>query len=167
MQFDNSTPRADVTISGLVFKVPTPYSAGHVCTPNEAAALNQLICENIRNNRAPMVAKAKEAAEKAGQPLDESALQADIDAYAAEYEMGVRRGRVVDPVEKEAREIALGHVKAHLQKKNLAFSSLTAEKRDTLIDQLLEKYPQIRKQAQEVVARRNKAASQELELDLA
>lgn len=164
MQFDSSTPRADVTIDGLVFKVPTPYVAGHVVTANEAAALNQLVCENVRNNFASKVKKAREGLPEGQDPALDP-LQAELDGYAAEYEMGVRRGRVVDPVEKEAREIALGYVKAHLEKKGIKFKDVTAEQRDSLIDQVLSKYPKVRQEAQAIVKRRNNAASQELELD--
>ena len=47
----------DVTIAGNVFAVPLRYAAGHVITEGEASALNQTLCENVRNNLAPKIKK--------------------------------------------------------------------------------------------------------------
>ena len=84
-----------ITILGLRFNVPSPYSAGHVCTKGEARALNQKRLESIRNH---LAVKAKDGA----------LTQADVDAYAASYVFGERtaRRRTSDPVEAEARELA-------------------------------------------------------------
>ena len=84
-----------ITILGLRFNVPSPYSAGHVCTKGEATALNQKRLESIRNKLA-VTAK------------DRALTQADVDAYAASYVFGERtaRRRTNDPVEAEALELA-------------------------------------------------------------
>ena len=84
-----------ITILGLRFNVPSPYSAGHVCTKGEARALNQKRLESIRNN---LAAAAKDGA----------LTQADVDAYAASYAFGERtpRRRANDPVGAEALELA-------------------------------------------------------------
>jgi hypothetical protein len=83
-----------ITILGLRFNVQSPYSAGHVCTKGEAAALNQKRLESIRNH---LAVKAKDGA----------LIQADVDAYAASYVFGERtRRRTNDPVVAEALELA-------------------------------------------------------------
>ena len=46
---------AEVTIQGVQVELEDRYSAGAVLTGNEAAALNQLRRENIRNNTAKQV----------------------------------------------------------------------------------------------------------------
>jgi hypothetical protein len=84
-----------ITILGLRFNVQPPYSAGHVCTKEEARALNQKRLESLRN-RLAVTAK------------DRALTQADVDAYAASYVFGERtaRRRTNDPVEAEALELA-------------------------------------------------------------
>jgi hypothetical protein len=84
-----------ITILGLRFKVQSPYSAGHVCTKEEARVLNQKKLESIRNKLA-VTAK------------DRALTQADVDACAASYVFGERtaRHRTHDPVEAEALELA-------------------------------------------------------------
>ena len=47
-----------ITILGRRFNVPSPYSAGHVCTKGEARALNQKRLESIRSH---LAVKAKRA----------------------------------------------------------------------------------------------------------
>src|SRR6516164_4882225 len=81
-----------ITILGLRFNVQSPYSAGHVCTKEEAQALNRKRLESIRNHLAVM---AKNGA----------LTQADVDAYAASYVFGGRSTRH-RPVEAEALALA-------------------------------------------------------------
>ena len=81
-----------VTILGTRFNVPSPYSAGHVCTKGEAGAFNQKRLESIRNHLAVM---AKNGA----------LTQADVDAHAASYVFGERTTRR-RPVEAEALALA-------------------------------------------------------------
>ena len=50
MQFDTDTNRVAVTIAGAEFTVPAPFAEGHTLTAGEAAALNQLTRENVRNS---------------------------------------------------------------------------------------------------------------------
>ena len=84
-----------ITILGLRFDVRAPYSAGHVCTKEEARALNQKRLEIIRNSLA-VTAK------------DRAPTQADVDVYAALCVFGesTARRRTNDPVESEALELA-------------------------------------------------------------
>jgi hypothetical protein len=92
-----------ITIAGHSFNVPVRYEEGHELTAGEASALNQTYHENLRNNFAKKVKDAGEAA-------DLAALQAELDAYAGEYQFGVRSGGgggvSRDPVMSEAMRIA-------------------------------------------------------------
>src|SRR6266446_4903096 len=64
-----------ITIAAQTFNVPLRYEEGHELSAGEASALNQTYHENIRNNLAK---KAKEG----------TLTQADVDAYASEYQFG-------------------------------------------------------------------------------
>lgn len=93
-----------ITIAGHPFNVPVRYEEGHELTAGEASALNQTYHENLRNNFAKKVKEATDG----GSP-DLAALQAELDAYANEYQFGVRTGgggAVRDPVMSEAMRIA-------------------------------------------------------------
>lgn len=115
MQFDNNTPRTERQIGSTdgptyTVLVPQPFTAGpHELTEGEASALNQTIAENLSNNlRKKLVEGNPDDNDRAW--TDEEA-QALVDAYLADYEIGVRRAgsgaaRVTDPVEREARKIA-------------------------------------------------------------
>lgn len=99
-----------ITIAGHTFNVPVRYEEGHELTAGEASALNQTYHENLRNNFAKSV---KESAEANGGSADLAALQAKLDAYAAEYQFGVRTGGgggTRDPVMSEAMRIAKAKV---------------------------------------------------------
>lgn len=90
----------EITIAGATFPVTTPYEAGHSITEAEAKALNQVRCENIRNNTAKAV---KEALENGG---DASAI---VSKYDAEYTFTLGRvggRRSVDPLERETERLA-------------------------------------------------------------
>jgi hypothetical protein len=114
-----------ITILGLQFNVRSPYNAGHVCTKEEARALNQKRLESIRNH---LAVKAKDGA----------LTQADVDAYAALYAFGERtaRRRTNDPVEAEALEVArrLVRKKGQSSKENTeaARELLQSEKGDAI-----------------------------------
>lgn len=150
-----TSPRSDITVSGVVLSVPQPYTEGHVLRENEASVLNQTYAENIRNNFASTVKKAKEAAEAAGTPIDTSALQSELDTYLASYDFGVRRvgTRAVsmDPVEREALRMAEEAVKAALHKKGASIKEVGRERFQELAQQVLEKNPQLRERAKQII----------------
>jgi hypothetical protein len=114
-----------IAILGLRFDVRWPYSAGHVCTEGEAAALNQKRLQIIRNNLA-VIAK------------DGALTQAVVDAYAASYVFGGRtaRRRTNDPAKAEALELArrLVRKKGQSRKENTqaARELLQSEKGDAI-----------------------------------
>lgn len=97
-----------ITIAGHSFNVPVRYEEGHELTAGEASALNQTYHENIRNNFAKKV-------KDAGATADLAALQAELDAYAEQYQFGVRAagtgGVTRDPVMSEAMRIAVKQIK--------------------------------------------------------
>jgi hypothetical protein len=163
MDFNDQTPRRNVTISGVQFSVPEPIAEGHKVNENEAAALNQVLAENVRNNFANRVKKAQEAGE------DPSALQAELDQYVGEYEFGVRRGggggatSSKDPVEKEAEALAKAKVKEALKSKGHKISDVSSEKISELTKNALEKYPEFREQAKQIVEARQSVGSELME----
>lgn len=118
------TPRDTITIAGNVFSVPKPYTDGHVLTSNEAAALNQVFAENIRNNFAKTVATATDAGS-----FDLEVFQSKLDEYVDGYEFGVRTGgggRSGDPVMVEAMSIARDLVRKAILKAGHKLSDVSA-----------------------------------------
>lgn len=108
----DQTPRESFTVNKEVFKIAEPYAEGHVLTAGEAGALNQTFAENIRNNFAKRVEKAKEDG-----TYDAELFQSQIDTYADEYEFGVRASRTSgDPVMAEAMDIMRDKVRKSLLK---------------------------------------------------
>lgn len=109
-----------ITIQGRTFNVPNPYEDGHVCTANEAAALNQVFHENIRNNLAKKLSEGQDEA------------QAQIDSYSSTYQFGVRTGGgggggPRDPIKVEAMRIGREAVKNAILKKGLKIEDFGAK----------------------------------------
>lgn len=129
----------NVTIQGLSFRVPRPYSAGHQLSENEASALNQLLAENLRNNFSNRVqAWRKDNGDADISPEQQSKFQADLDTYAAEYKFGERGvSRTVDPIEKETREIAEKLVVKKLRDNGTKMNSVKRADINAAIDKLL------------------------------
>lgn len=136
MQISDETPRSDITIQGATFAAPEPYTEGHTLSANEAAALNQLLQENLRNNFAGKVKAALEAVGGAVDKLDIEALQTEFDAYAAEYEFGARRSGTrtpVDPVGREAVRLAKKKINEALKAKGIKADQLPEGKYDEYV----------------------------------
>jgi hypothetical protein len=111
-----------ITISGKTFEAPVRYEEGHELSAGEASALNQTYHENLRNNFAKLV---KDAIDK--NEFDQAALQTKFDAYAADYQFGVRVGGVSrDPVMSEAMNIAKNQIRAALKKKGVKLAQVDA-----------------------------------------
>lgn len=131
------TDREEITIQGLDFSFIPRYSAGHVLTENEASALNQVLGENLRNNFASKVRKAKEEAGEGNTP-DTDALQEELDAYAAEYQFGVRKAAAPkDPVEAKARSMARAAISAALRAGGQKVKDFTDEAFANAIDTVM------------------------------
>jgi hypothetical protein len=159
MQFDTSTPRAEITIQGTDFSIPQPFVEGHNCTAGEASALNQLLAENTRNNFAGKMKQRKEKGEA-------DYTQEDLDAYIAEYEFGVRRAGSgearLTPVEREARRIARDRITTALKSRN---QKVDKEKMEELVTQLAAR-DSVLKEAEKRVKATEKISIEELGLDL-
>lgn len=128
MNITSDTPRVKRTIGGkndtgsliqVEVQVPQPYTAGtRDLTEGEANALNQIVAENLSNNlRARIVEGQTDEQGNVTGAHDNDSAQALVDAYLADYELGVRRAgsgerQVSDPVEREARKIAREKAKA-------------------------------------------------------
>ena len=143
-----------VMIQGQIFNIAAPYAEGHALNANEAAALNQLRAENIRNNFAARMKKAiEDKAPELGQP--------ELDAYDATYQFGVRQAGKLpqDPIEKEAYKLAEQAVINALKARGTKLKELPEGKLDELVLATLEKRPNFREQAAKVIAARKEAVA--------
>jgi hypothetical protein len=178
-QIDENTAYGELTVQGLTFSVPRPYLAGHVLNEAEASQLNQVFGENIRNNfAAKMRGKVEEYRKANSIPddqeigadvLDKDTLDAEFAEFANAYEFGVRQSSgsprtPADPVAKEAQRIARERVKGALVKKGVKLSTVSEEQWKAWIAQVLEKYPDIREEAQRRVTAAAEIAVEGLEL---
>lgn len=152
-----SAAPAKIKIAGEIFAVPEPYVEGQPLAANEAHALNQLLHENLRNNFAAKVKKAKD-----GGTLDLAALQADLDTYAQGYKFGNRSvgtARVtLDPVEREARALAKAAIVDTIKAKGKKLKDYTADQITAAVDTLLAREPKYQLAAEQLVAQRNAVA---------
>lgn len=148
-----------IVIQGKEFTVNPPYAAGHVLNEAEASQLNQTWAENIGNNFRKKIKEAVEAGS-----FDQSVFQTQLDEYANEYEMGVRRasggGVSRDPVMAEAMNLARKDVKAQLKKKGHDLKNYDAEQINALAAKFIERKPSYREQAEQIVAIRRQAAAE-------
>lgn len=161
-----------VTIQGVVLGIADTYVGGEEITlsDGEANALNQTRAENIRNNFASIVVKAKEAAEKDGVAVDEAALQKELDSYAEGYEFGVRQSRAggttKDPVLSEARKMASKMVKEMAARQGKKWADISDEKKDAAIAAVLERNPALMEQARVRVEAARAAADTDISISL-
>jgi len=163
-----------VTIHGESFELSTPYVAGHVLTEAEAKHLNQTRLENVRNN----VAKAVKEATESQDPAKIAEARSLVAEYDAKYEFtlaGAGAPRVtLDPVQKEARKLAVDFVKAKLSEQGRTIKQvpqgLTEDEWKEKLEANYEKVmaqEAIQKQARKIVAERKKGADAVVEeLDL-
>jgi len=150
MQIEKGTATRKITISEKSFNVPTPFSEGHKCTAGEASALNQTLGENVRNNMAKAVKVAVEKGE-----FDQAKAQAAIDEHVKNYEFGQRRASTVDPVEKEALDIARDLIKDGLRKENVKLSSVSTAEMTKRAREVVTANPKITEVAKKRVAERD------------
>lgn len=126
VQFTSETNRADITVKKVNYTIPCPFEEGHVCTANEAKALNQLLKENVRNNFASKINEDS--------PIPS---QEEFDAYVAGYEFGIRSITSTDPVMKEMIKIAEGLVMKSLEKAGVTKKSIGTEAFNKKVDEIL------------------------------
>lgn len=111
------------------FSFPERYSAGHVLTDGEAAGLNQMLAENVRNNVSHWVIKALNYLDVTVLPVQtHSHLQRRIAEYAEAYQFTRRnRARVSTPIEIAADEIARKQAEIQGQSQGHAPDSLEVQ----------------------------------------
>jgi hypothetical protein len=128
VDFTEETSRKNIIIKKVEYTIAQPFAEGHVCTANEANALNQLLSENVRNNFAPKVEKSEVAP-----------TQEDLDNYVASYQFGVRSVSSSDPVEKVMRQLVERKLIEALKARGKNKSSLSSEEFKNAIDAAVEK----------------------------
>ena len=96
-----------ISIYDIEFKVPQPYSEGHVLTAIEAKQLNQVFAENIANNQRAAI---KKAIAREGITVDQLDIVEINEAFAA-VSLASTRELGVDPakVNRNGGAIAMGH----------------------------------------------------------
>lgn len=109
----------DIMIQGVKFTATTPYEAGHQLTEVEAKVLNQTRLENLRNNFSARVKAANEGGE--GAPTLDS-LTGEFAEYDTKYTFAMPStgggARKLDPVEREARALAIEIIRDNLSNEN-------------------------------------------------
>lgn len=174
MKFTTSTPSTAIKIQNRIFNVPQPFDTGHALTAGEAAALNGLLGENLRNNFAATVRTARltayaamsgqsevteipvDAIEAVDAAVDWDALQKELLGYAAEYEFGSGRRPAMSELERETLVIARAAVTATLKGKGIRQADLPEGKFASLVADAIANYPAITEQAKKVIASRAK-----------
>lgn len=141
--YNSETARKDITVKNKIYSIPTPFAEGHVCTQNEANALNQLLAENVRNNIAGKLKNGTEVS------------QEDFDAYVASYDFGVRAVSTKDPVEKIMRELVEAKINQQLASKGLSKKSMETEKYNEAVEKAIEANREVlQARAREILALR-------------
>lgn len=138
-----------ITIQSKQFTIPMPFSEGHQLNAAEAAAMNQLFAENIRNNFAGKMKAAEEKKEAVPG-------QAELDKYVQEYKFGARgaAGPKLDPVEAEARRLATAAITQALKAKGLKLKDVPDEQMAGWIKEAVELQPQFRQTAKVLIDQR-------------
>lgn len=138
-----------ITIQGRQFTIPAPYASGHVLNESEAAAVNQLFAENVRNNFAGKIKQAEEKKEAVPG-------QDELDKYCQEYKFGARgaAGPKLDPVEAEARRLASAAITEALKKKGIKLKDVPDDQLQGWIKEAVEQQPQFRTTAKTLIDQR-------------
>lgn len=159
----SAATEAPWVIQGYTFTGLEPFKEGHVCSPNEAAALNQLLLENVRNNFRRTVEAAKEAAAANGTEVDTDTLQAELTKYIHSYEFGGSRRSSSDPVEAEAMRLATDMAKDLIRGQGKKIGDYTAEQIRGIAERVLEKVPGVREKARTIVEARQSTGLAQME----
>ena len=138
-----------ITIQGRQFTIPMPYAEGHQLNSAEAAAVNQLYAENVRNNFAGKIKQAEEKKESVPG-------QEELDKYCAEYKFGARgaAGPKLDPIEAEARRLAESAISEALKAKGFKLKDVPDEQFDSWVKEAVETQPQFRAAAKTLIEQR-------------
>lgn len=156
----------EITVAGVAFDISMPFAEGHVCTAAQARALNQTRSENIRNNFAPRVKKAKgDAAEVPADAL--KALGKEFKTYEGEYKFTMASGtsRVTDPLEKETLSVARALFVGKLKEAGIMVKDYDAEKMAEKVAEVAE-MPEVIAQAKKRLAERAKIAETQISVSI-
>lgn len=144
--YTEETKKKTITIAKVEYSIPQPFTEGHICTQNEANALNQLLAENCRNNFAERVKKAE----------DVKPSQEEFDKYVAGYEFGIRSVASSDPVEKEMRKIVEANLATWLAGKGLSKSKMPKEEYENTVETVMQNnYEMLHEQASKIIELRS------------
>lgn len=153
-----------ITVAGHIFEVAQPYAAGtHDLSEGEAAALNQVRAENIRNNMASRVKAAMKDAPE-GTPLPAELVE-EFAAYERDYAFAIRQPgqvRETDPIAVEARKIARATLAAAIKAAGKSRKDYTDEQFENLLSAVAAK-DEVQKAAVKAVRERSKLAEGALE----
>ncbi|WP_424947013.1 hypothetical protein [Candidatus Spongiihabitans sp.] len=150
-QIFKKVSKVKFTVAGQTLLVPEPYTEDHSLNEAEASILNQTYRENIRNG---VAAKIKENPDDA---------QVIVDEYVAGYTFGIRQTRVtLNPVDAEAKKIAIAKVKEALQKKGIKPSDY--EQYDEKVASVMA-MPEVQEVARNIVEARQNLVSDLLDID--
>jgi len=143
------------------FHLPCRFATGHVCTEAEAAALQQMFAENIRNNIDSWVHKAiAQSGRRILTQAQHDDLQARVWDYASEYQFKVRaapKATARTPVEQAIDELAMNKALTEAQ-----LTGVSSEDTDT-IALLLEKHrrdPHLVERARDMVEQWQEVAAE-------
>lgn len=154
MQIAANCPREPISVGGMSnLQMPIPITEGHKCVVNEAHALNQLLKENARNNLRERIKKCVEDGGKLAE------CQKVLDEYLAAYEFGKAGGgggRETDPIRAEALDQAKKLIRRALIKKGTKLSTVSAADMTKKANALVERRPELLKNAAKTVANRDR-----------
>lgn len=138
---------ASVTINGKTFEATPRYAEGHSLTANEAAALNQVMFENVGNNLRKTIKEGK---------TPDAELQKLFNSYVKDYQFGVRSARAAgDPVAAEAHKMAVAYVKDQIRGAGKKVADYTTAQINEAASQVVESDPAYTEAAKKTVAQRN------------
>jgi len=152
--------RGDTT-QGLTIQCPAPYAEGYTLRENEAAALNSLLSENLRNIFSRRLADMiKKTGVSCAAELNADEVQAAFDELAATYDFGQRRTREpVDPVEAKALALAKDAVRRVIRENGGKVSDYTKEEIEAAAKDAVETNPDFRAMAQKMIEQQQALAA--------
>lgn len=150
-------PNEEITINGFRFLVPCPYTEGHPCTGAEALILNRKLHSNLRANFAKIMDSMVVEGKSPESFTRELAKR--FSEYCAEYTLNGQ-----DPVDAEAKAIALAMIKSGLKKAGKKLGEITSSEIDRRINEVLRSSQRgdIYTQARSRIKLLNEAAKREL-----
>lgn len=142
MSSQDATATSPVSILGLTLQVPQVYSAGHVCSASEAAALNRVLTKGIAKGLHKVLAGALASTGYSRVDKIESVTtRQDIEARAREYIasflLGFAEGHEKQrAVRVECERIARDALEARLYAQGRTLKDLPEGEREAIIEQI-------------------------------